>query len=259
MNLIAETVGTTCANIISHMSQPEILTWSSSYKWNGKDGRGQPLTWNGTIQIERRNMAIHVSLGFARLNDKDFLPFVTGVVLGLTNNADFPAPPVLAPALDAHRKIFEDALAQSAKGSEADTAAKDDARAVLEDDLRVNAAYVEHTASGVASKITSTGFLTTTHEHSPMATMTKAQIIEIINEASGALLVRGQPMANAHSYEAQIQIAGGVWQPAGTFSQARRMVLRGLTPGTTYTIRIRAVGAGDNYGEWSDPVSHICT
>jgi hypothetical protein len=241
------------------MSQPEILTWSSKFKWNGTDGRGQPLTWNGTIQIERRNMAIHVSLGFAQYKDKDWLPFTAGVVLGLTGNADFPTPPVLAPALDGQRQVFEDALAKAAKGSEADTDAKNEARRVLEESLRMNAAYVEQKAGGVASKILSTGYLTTTHEHSPVAAMPKAQIKKILNSASGELLVLGQPIANAHAYEVQIKIAGGDWQPAGTFSQARRMVLKSLTPGTTYTVRLRAVGAGDNYGDWSDPVSHMST
>jgi len=241
------------------MSQPEPLTWSSKFKWNGKDGSGRPLTWNGTIQNERINMAIHVSLGFAKLKDSDLLPFAANVVTGLTGNADFPTPPVLATALSTERQAFEVALGKSLKGSVADTVAKDAARAVLVNDLRVNAAYVEQKAGGVATKITSTGYLIATHEHSPVATMTKALIKEIVNSASGELQVRVVAIPNAHAYEAQIQATGGAWQPAGTSSQARRITLRGLTPGTNYSVRVRAVGAGESYGEWSDPVSHIAT
>ena len=241
------------------MSQPEPLTWSSKFKWNGKNGLGQPLTWNGTFQNERINMAIHVSLGFAQLKGNDLLPFAANVVTGLTANADFPTPPVLATLLDTHRQAFEVALGKAIKGSVADTVAKDAARAVLVNDLRVNAAYVEQKAGGVATKITSTGYLVATHEHSPVATMPKALIKEILNSASSELLVRVEAIPNAHAYEAQIQSAGGAWQPAGTSSQARRIRLGGLTPGTTYHVRIRAVGAAESYGEWSDPVSHIAT
>jgi len=204
-------------------------------------------------------MAIHVSLGFAQYKDKELLPFTANVVLGLTSNPDFPTPPVLGPALNTQRQAFEDALGKADKGSEADTEAKDAARDVLEESLRVNAAYVEQKAGGVANKILSTGYLTTSHEHSPVAAMPKALIKEIINSASGELLVRGVPIDNAHAYEVQFKTAAGDWQLAGIFSQARRMVLKSLTPGTTYGIRFRAVGAADNYGEWSDPVSHICT
>ncbi len=241
------------------MSQPEQLTWSSKFKWNGKDGRGQPLTWNGTYQNGRINMAIHVSLGFAQLKDKELLPFTAGIVTGLTGNAACPTPPVTATVLDGHRKIFEDALAKAFKGGVADTAAKDDARDVVVDDLRQDAAYVESKAGGVSATITSTGFLTMTHEHNPVATMPKAIIKQIINQASGRLLVRGQAIDNAYSFEAQIKNQDGTWQTVKIFSQVNHMLLENLTPGTTYTIRIRAIGANDSAGEWSDPVSHICT
>ena len=246
-----------CMNL--HMSQPENLTWSSKFKWNGKDGLDQPLTWNGTIQSERPNMAMHVSLGFAQLNDSDLLPFAANVVTGLTGNTDFPTPPITATVLGADRQTFEVALGKSKKGSVADTAAKDAARAVLVNDLRQDAIYVEEKAGGVASKITSTGYLTTTHDHSPVATMPKAMIKQIINSATTQLTVLVQPIPNAHSYEAQIQTGSGAWQTVATSSRARGILIQNLTPGTTYNVRVRAIGAGNSYGEWSDAVTHIAT
>jgi hypothetical protein len=177
----------------------------------------------------------------------------------LTGNADFTTPPVLATALATQKTAFETALAAAENGGKTLTAAKNAARATLIESLRIDATYVEQQAGGSESKITSTGYQTMSHDHAPMATMPKALIVQIMNEVSGQLLVRGQPIDNAHSYEAQTQTGTGAWQPAGTFSQARRMPLVGLTPGTTYNVRIRAVGAGGHYGDWSDPVSHICT
>ncbi len=47
------------------------------------------------------------------------------------------------------------------------------------------------------------------------------------------------------------------WQTAGIYTQARRIVLQTLTPGTTYNIQARAVGGTIGYSDWSDPVSHM--
>jgi hypothetical protein len=41
------------------------------------------------------------------------------------------------------------------------------------------------------------------------------------------------------------------------FTQARRMVLTNLTPGTTYAVEVRAIGGSTGYSDWSDPVSHM--
>jgi len=47
------------------------------------------------------------------------------------------------------------------------------------------------------------------------------------------------------------------WQAAGVFTQARRIVLQNLTPGTTYNIQARAIGGSTGSSDWSDPVSHM--
>jgi len=71
--------------------------------------------------------------------------------------------------------------------------------------------------------------------------------------------VRVEAIANAHAYEAQTSTTGSAWQPAGIYSQARRIVIPNLTPGTTYSVRVRAIGAGNSAGDWSDPISHMAT
>jgi chitodextrinase len=50
-----------------------------------------------------------------------------------------------------------------------------------------------------------------------------------------------------------------VWVPGGVFTQARKIVVENLTPGTTYTFQVRAVGGSTGYSGWSDPVSHMST
>jgi len=181
------------------------------------------------------------------------------VVTGLTGNATFPTPPVLATALATLRETFETALGAAIGGGVAQTAAKDNARAALVDALRQDALYVEQLAAGSETAILSTGYQVASRGHSPMAIMPKAEIKRIENAAGGSLLVRVNPIANAHSYEVQTQISGGAWQTVKTSSQARGILVSGLTPGTNYTIRVRAIGGGDSAGDWSDPLGHICT
>ena len=40
---------------------------------------------------------------------------------------------------------------------------------------------------------------------------------------------------------------------------SRRIRLTNFTPGTVYTIQVRAIGGFTGYSDWSDPVSHMAT
>lgn len=202
-------------------------------------------------------MALHVSLGFAQLTDADLNNFAAGVVNGLTGNAGFPTPPVTPASLGAAQKAFESALAAANGGGVQQTAIKDASHDALIGLLRQEALYVQQQANGDPAKILSAGFQTAAAGHNPQSPMPKAVIVQISNETSGQLLVRLQPIANAHAYEGQSNTATNAWQPAGIYSQARRIVVGNLTPGTTYTFRFRAIGGSTGSGDWSDPVSHM--
>jgi hypothetical protein len=59
-----------------------------------------------------------------------------------------------------------------------------------------------------------------------------------------------------------VQLATAVnepWQEAGIYTQARRIVLMGLTPGTVYFVRVRAIGGSTGYSEWSVPATLMAT
>ena len=80
------------------------------------------------------------------------------------------------------------------------------------------------------------------------------------NVATTQLLVRLTPVPRAKSYLLQTSANGnGGWQDAGIFTQARRIVLSSLTPGTNYNIRARAIGGSTGYSDWSDPVAKMAT
>ncbi len=71
------------------------------------------------------------------------------------------------------------------------------------------------------------------------------------------LLLRLTPVTNAKSYQLQISTAGGAWTEAGIYTQARRIVLPGLTSGTIYNVRARAIGGSTGYSDWSIPASQM--
>jgi hypothetical protein len=90
--------------------------------------------------------------------------------------------------------------------------------------------------------------------------LNKPAIALVENVASTQLMVRLNPVSNAKSYHLQLNASGnGGWQDAGIFTQARRIVLASLTPGTTYSIRARAIGGSTGYSEWSDAVARMAT
>jgi hypothetical protein len=78
--------------------------------------------------------------------------------------------------------------------------------------------------------------------------------------ATTKLLVRLTPVTNARSYNVQTNTNGnGAWADAGIYTQARRIVLGSLTPGTTYNVRARAIGGNTGLSDWSAPVSLMAT
>ncbi|MGH7954177.1 MAG: fibronectin type III domain-containing protein [Limisphaerales bacterium] len=126
--------------------------------------------------------------------------------------------------------------------------------------MRQLALYVQQTAQGDQTKILASGFQVTNVGHHPQSPLEKAVILQIKNEVSGQLLIRLKPEHNAIAYEGQYSTDNGVtWKPAGTFPQARHIVVPGLTPGTNYTFRFRALGGSTGAGDWSDSVSHMAT
>ncbi len=196
-------------------------------------------------------------MSFSQLPDTDLDEFTTQVIDGLTGNAAFPTPPVTMANLATGRTNFVNAMAATAQGGTQATAAKNAARDTLVGLLRQEANYVQGAANNDLTVLLTSGFdaNSTNRAQTPLD---KPDIVKILNEASTQLVVRVTPITNAKSYEARISTVPNVWQAAGTHTQARRIVLMNLTPGTVYTISVRAVGGSTGFSDWSDPVSHMC-
>ncbi len=84
-------------------------------------------------------------------------------------------------------------------------------------------------------------------------------MLGIDNSVSTQLALRLQSVVNARSYQVQYKIGTGDWVIAVTSTQARRIVISGLTTSTVYTLQARAVGGSTGYSSWSAPQPCICT
>lgn len=200
-----------------------------------------------------------VSLGFAVFPDGNLDEFTSNIIACLTGNTDYPEPPVALADLGTLQTDFQKALAAAAQGGKQATAAKDAAREALLDALRKEATYVQRLASHDLALLLASGFQANSKNRA-QSELRVPTIVGITNGVSGQLTVRLEPVANARSYQVRLSVNGsGAWQAPVDSTQARKVVLTGLTPGTTYTAQARAVGGSTGSSAWSDPVSHMAT
>jgi len=199
----------------------------------------------------------NVSLAFASYGDKDLNNFAARHVVCMTNNPAFPDPTVKPTDMGALQSVFNSALLAAANGGTQLTALKDEARTPLVAALRLNAAYVQGRPNLTLSMLLSSGFLANSTNHA-QSELDAPNILSLENGVSGQLIAHLSPVDNAHAYQVQVLTADGKVVATISSTQARSVVLPGLTPGTTYTVQACAIGGTTGQSDWSDPVSHMC-
>ena len=199
--------------------------------------------------------SLRVSHRYTRLPGASFNMFASSVVLGMTNNPAYSNPLVPLDQLSALQQDFEQKDLASKLGGKVAMALRNEARAALTEALRRQGSYVQGAAQNL-STLLSSGY-TAASRNSAQTPLVRPWVRKIINNGTGQLLLRITPVANARNYQVQVQIGDGVWQEAGISSQARRMVLANLTPGTMYNFRVRALGGSTGYSDWSPVTSRM--
>jgi hypothetical protein len=197
-------------------------------------------------------MNAKVSLGFARLPDGALVSKAEFINTQMTGNATYPTPSPSLSSLSSATGDFEVALFAAEGGGKQKTAAKNAARSALLAVMRSLALYVEQKAAGDLAKLLSSGY--DAQKQREPAGVLPAPLNVTLKQGtlSGTLNLRAQPVQNAGSYEVQRTTnpaQESAWQDVGALTAAR-MTLEGLTPGTVYTARIRAVGA-KGPGAWA--------
>jgi len=200
-----------------------------------------------------------VSRDFVTYSDSDLDEFANNTSQCMDKNPSFPAPPVKSADLTALNDSFRGAIAAAATGGQQETAAKVKAHDAVVDALRKNANYVQTIASHDLEMLLSSGFSPSSTNRAS-APLDQPAVVTLDNAGTTKLLLRLTPVLNAKSYQVQTNTNGnGTWTEAGIYTQARRITLEGLTPGTTYSVRARAVGGATGYSDWSAPASHMAT
>ena len=215
-------------------------------------------------------MNLRASRDFTSYSDLDVGGFTRNHIACMNGNPAFPNPPVpLVPitltsaqpggqpnaAADGQtdmttlEDVFEAAITAAYSGGPQQTAAKEAARSAVLDALRKNANYVQTLASHDLEMLLSSGF-TAVSTNRAQAPLDQPVIATIENLGTTKLLVRATPILNARNYQVQMSTGTGAWQDVGIFTQARRIVLESLTPGTIYNVRLRALGGSTGYSDW---------
>jgi len=209
----------------------------------------------------KMNQQVRVLMDFTSMPDPSLDEFTETVISNMTGNTSFTQPPLTMAALQALLDTFAAALGEQAQGGTAATSAKNDARVALVDALRQIALYVQVTSNNSLTMLLTSGFqaVNTNRAQQPLDQPKK---VTVENGNTGQLFLRLKPINNARAYEVRYATVGtggtlGPWQNGGTFISTRNLAVTGLTPGTTYTIEIRAIGGSTGYSDWSDPVSHM--
>jgi hypothetical protein len=186
--------------------------------------------------------------------------FGLSVGTAMTGNVNFTTPPSNATPVmvtnAANALIAAAAIADN--GNEEDTANKSALQDVLTNLLDLTADYVELNAGNDPVKIASAGF-TLASTNRAQAPVGITGITSITNLASTKLGLQLLVAINAWCYVIQISTVPGVWTTVLIVTDPHNAVLTGLIPGTSYAIRVCAMGSGNQESEWSDVMNHMST
>ena len=206
---------------------------------------------------------LRVALGFTQQTDHQLEELAGAVLAGMTGNKAYPSPPVDLATLHTALTDFTTAIAAQVTGGKHATSDKNSKRHALIVILRKLASYVQGNCNDDQTVLLSSGFqVPATGVRRPQVNLSKPVFSGVDNGHTTQLVLKVKKDPNARAYDLRIAtITGdttGPWQGAGVFTGPRVMTVINLTPATKYAFQVRAVGKGNVYSDWSDPVSHMC-
>ena len=203
-------------------------------------------------------MTLRVSYKFAKEPDTDLNDTAGTVSTEMTGNAAFPTPPAdatLAMLLAANTD-FTEKIGKAKMGGPMDTTGKNLSRQTLLGILKKLAGYVQITAANL-EELQSSGFDARSENHARQP-LDQPTGLKVKNGTTGQLIAGiGSPVKNTNLYEGRAKLEGSeTWLSSVFTGDSRHIIFSGLTPGSMYTIEVRALGGSTGQSDWSDPVSH---
>jgi hypothetical protein len=188
---------------------------------------------------------IRVALNFATFPAKDVNSLAILVIVCLKNNLLFASLPVALTVLQTLQTALQEAITASAQGGTVNTALKNEAQEAMISALRQTAAYIQSLAPTLTlSQVLTSGFDVVNPNTTPMPL--EQPVFTLDNSTTAQLAVYLQAVTNAKAYQVQFSTGAGLWLEAGIYPNTKNIVLKNLTPGTIYNVRIRAWAARRN-------------
>lgn len=187
---------------------------------------------------------------------KDIIAFAKSVATAMTNNPSFPSPNPPLATFEADIAALDTAEAGVLARTKGAAQTRNVKLAAVRADLEQQKAYVQHVAdtnpSSGESIIESAGMFVRTVTLHPKSELSAKQ-----GAVSGTAHLVAKAAGHRAGYEWQSSTDQKAWTPLPVTLQAKTDV-SSLTPGTTYSFRIRPV-TKDGEGNWSQVVSLLVT
>jgi hypothetical protein len=202
-----------------------------------------------------------VKLAMGNMSPQEVTDLATRIVTMMTGNANFPTPNPTLASITTQKNTTNTSITtqETTKATaEAATITRDANVASLKALLSQLANYVENASGGDAAKIESAGMSVRADSTAPVGPM--SQVLDLVLSAGdfdGTLDAMWHPVRGAKSYEVQVSP-----DPPGTWTQKMASgkssaTIEGLTSGAKMWARVRAMGADNKPGPWSDPAVKV--
>jgi Fibronectin type III domain len=205
---------------------------------------------------------IVAQLGFSRMSNDDLAVRAAALVMGTTNNKiDFPDPPIDLATFDQAVKNLRSANVDVLDGGKMAFATQASAREVVISYYRIIAAYVVLKSAGDEAIFTASGLIAVTPKPAKSKVLPPPVFRKVFHGfKSGQISFYVKALDGAYSYVVEYAVDGpelGPWTEIRVANVKSATTVSGLTPGTRYVFRVRALGAID-YTNWSDSVTLMC-
>ncbi len=209
-------------------------------------------------QMKPKRANLKILRNFFKYSGPQMVPFAGNISISL-DPAIFVKLTVAPKDIGTLADALNTALGATLTGGTLATAAKDKAFTAVANALNADANDVENVVGLDLAMLLATGYLpvSTNRASSPLD---DTAIQGRFNNGTTQALLQLLAVRNAKSYQLQTSTDGGkTWQEAGISTQARRIALKGLVPGTTYLVRARAIGGSTGASDCTNPSSIMST
>jgi hypothetical protein len=206
-----------------------------------------------------------INSSFTKLTPANFVAQVEQIISSLSGNTNFPEPwpasVVSLAQLQTDLTGYQTILTAIANKDRSRMEDRDAQRQKMAAELTSLAFYLQGLANGDPTKLATTGFparKASARSLAPTELEAPSQLRLQRGVVSGQLIARARPVPKAASYDLQIATADPTleasWTDVGTYANCGRIQLDGLKAGTTYSVRMRAIGTAGP-GAWTAPTS----